>query len=233
MKNSTRLSLAWQAARVKKPSPLGALCKGLLAGVVGAWAQDQFFRATKKWTPAPSAVPPSEGRPEFAARHETPLETVARRLIEDLMKRGPLDEAGKKRVARAVHYAFGAGWGGLYALSRETAPRLPASVFGAAVWMLSDNLLLPAFRVALWPSQYRAAEHHYALQAHLAYGLATAGAYAVLRDLGVSPLAALPALIALRAKLWLKKTPPGRLVEKQRAAPTRWFWQAADRAFAH
>ena len=47
------------------------------------------------------------------------------------------------------------------------------------------------------------------------------------------PLAALPAIIALRAHLWLRKTPPGKVFASRKPAPVQWFWQAADRAFAH
>jgi hypothetical protein len=77
--------------------------------------------------------------------------------------------------------------------------------------MASDNLLLPAFRVTAWPQHYTLKEHHYAARAHLVYGLSTAAAYALLRDLGPVPLTAVPATLLLQAWAWLLRSPPGHL----------------------
>lgn len=178
----TRLALASRALRSRRPSPLGALVKGLLAGVVGAFARDQL-----------------------------------RKLQRPPLQPAPLSSP----LAR---YALGAGFGALYGVARENTSRLPVTLFGAAVWGLS---------MTRWPTRATLGEQHRDLHAHLAYGLATAGAYAMLREVGAVPLAALPAVLALRARLWLRKTPPGRILESRAAAPLTWFWQAADRAFAH
>jgi hypothetical protein len=208
-----------RAAR-KAPSPLGALARGLVAGAVGAGVQSLFFLATKRWMPKPSEVPPELSKPEPEARGETSLETVARRTTEGLMQRGPLDAGTKQAASSAVHYAFGAAWGGLYGLARETTPVSPIG-FGAIVWMASDNFLLPLFRLAAWPKHYSLKEHHYALQAHFAYGLGTAAAYAVMRDAGPMPLGTLPAVIGLQAWAWLLRTPPARLLRKTKPWPRR------------
>jgi hypothetical protein len=143
-----------------------------------------------------------------------------------MMKRGTLDAAAKGRLASALHYAFGAAWGGVYALLRESLPALPATLFGVAVWAVSDGVLLPAFRLAAWPRHYSLREHHYALHAHVVYGLVTAGAYAAVRRLGVAPLAALPALLALRARSWLSRLPPGTRDGKPPLAP-QWIDRVA------
>src|SRR4051794_4024075 len=125
-----------------RPSPLGALVRGLIAGAAGAAAQSLFFRATKRWTPKPTRLPKALHKPEPEAREETSLETVARRTVEGLMQRGPLSDEGKSAAGTAVHYLFGAAWGGLYALCRESFRTSPV-LFGIGVWMASDNLLLP------------------------------------------------------------------------------------------
>lgn len=228
MKIKTRLRTARALARPRAPSPLGALARGLLAGAAGAGLQSLFFRATRNWTPEPTKVRPEEiGRPSHE-QTESGLEALGHRWVEDLMRRGPIGEVEKRRVASVVHYLFGAAWGGLYALARESF-RTPSTVFGAMVWLVSDNLLLPAFRLAGWPNQYRLAEHRYALQAHLVYGLGTAAAYALLRDVGPVPLAALPAVVALQARAWALRTPPGRLVQRRHPWPKRFFNQFANK----
>lgn len=214
--------------RRRAPSPLGALARGLLAGAAGAALQSLFFRATTQWMPEPTRLSPAEGGKPAREQKETHLESAARRLVEGTMKRGPLRAAERRRAATALHYLFGAVWGGVYGLWRESA-RSPASIFGAVVWMASDNLLLPAFRLAGWPHRYRAAEHGYALQAHLVYGAGTAAAYALLRDLGTVPLAALPAVLALQARSWMLRTPPARLALQAQPWPRKFFHQFANR----
>ncbi|HUJ28745.1 MAG TPA: hypothetical protein VLW85_22145 [Myxococcales bacterium] len=213
-----RMRVLREAVRSKRPSPMGALWRGLLAGAAGAAAQSLLFKLKK--APEPTKVPPDLGKPEPEARGESSLETVARRAVEGLAQRGPLDKEAKGRLASAIHYAFGAAWGGLYGLLRESVA-IPPPAFGALVWLASDNVLLPAFRVAAWPQHYRADEHRYALQAHLAYGAATAGAYALLRNLGPVPLRLIPAVLAMQAWAFVLRLPPARLLRRRQPWPKR------------
>jgi hypothetical protein len=215
-----RLDIVRAALRRKAPSPLGAVVRGMVAGAAGAGAQSLFFLATRKWAPEPTKLPRALQKPEPEAQEESSLQTVARRAVQDLMRRGPVSDAGKARAGSVVHYLFGAMWGGVYGLCRESF-RTSSLLFGAGVWLASDNLILPAFRVAAWPQHYSLKEHHYALQAHFAYGLSTAAAYAVLRDLGPLPVSTVPAMLALQAWAWLLRTPPMRLVTRARPLPTR------------
>lgn len=162
-------------------TPLGALVRGFVAGAVGSLGQDLFFAATKKIAPSSGSTPFEP--PESEQQDEQATETVARRAFEGLMQRElPIEEA---KAGRAVHYAFGAGWGGLYGLSAASAPTLatPAAgaAFGLLVWGASDDLLLPAFKLAAWPKHYPAKVHAYAIAAHLVYGAVTWLAFSALR----------------------------------------------------
>jgi hypothetical protein len=224
-----RLRLYRIALRRKAPTPLGAFVRGLAAGAIGAAGQSLFFAATRRWAPTPTKLPRQLRKPEQKAQSESSVQTVARRAVEGLMKRGPLEEADKARAGTAVHYIFGSLWGGVYALCRESFRTSP-TLFGATVWAASDNLLLPAFRVAAWPQHYSLEEHHYALQAHFAYGLATASAYALLRDLGPVPLKVLPALVGLQAWAYWLRTPPMRLLARKRPLPQRFLASAVQRS---
>lgn len=162
-------------------TPLGALVRGVVAGAAASLAQNLFFAATKKI--APSSGPTPFEPPEPEQQDEQATQTVARRTFEGLMQRElPVDEA---TAGRAVHYAFGAGWGGLYGLGAASAPRLatPAggAAFGLLVWAASDDVLLPAFKLAAWPRHYPAKVHAYAIAAHLVYGVATWLAFSAMR----------------------------------------------------
>ena len=164
--------------RMRRKTPMRAVIEGLIAGAVGAGVQSLFFRATSKIAPKPpkDAFRPPE--PQQAGESE--LETTARRLVEGLAQRGPLDERGKKRIGQLVHYGFGARWGALYGLMRASYPRLwsvgGVAGFSLAVWAVGDNLLLPAMKLAGWPHRYPLRTHAYAAAAHLAFGAGMAGA---------------------------------------------------------
>jgi hypothetical protein len=184
---------------MRRPSPLGALVRGLAAGAVGSAVQSRFLHLTRGIAPHGSSrvfYPP-----EDAQRHERATETVARRFVEGLMKRGPLDREQKKRGAQAVHYAVGSVFGAAWALVRESHPALrgPLGIagFGVAAWMIGDNLLYPVFRLGSGVQGYPLSTHAYALGAHLVFAAAVGSAYEALRPRSVA---------AAGAALWAART---------------------------
>src|SRR5262249_48323085 len=101
----------------RHPTPLGAVLRGLWAGAAGALAQNLFFLATRRiapQTPRDVFQPPEE-----IQKQEPATETVARRVVEGLAAR-PLSAARKQLGGSLVHHGFGAAWGGLYGLARES-----------------------------------------------------------------------------------------------------------------
>lgn len=185
-------------------TPLGAFCGGLAAGFVGSVAQNLYFSWTRKIAPRPSTDAFVPAEPE--QRNEMPTHTVARRVKEQLALAGPL--AKPDRAAQVVHLAFGSAWGGVYGLVAGSLPR-PSGLrgglaFGAIVWLLSDDVLLPAFKLAGWPQHYPVKTHLYAIAAHAVYGAAVATSFEALRR------ASLPATATLGA-YWLTRRVP-RLV---------------------
>src|SRR5262249_45039919 len=146
-----------------------------------------FFRQTARFAPSPR--PEAFTPPDVEQYGELPTETVARRWVELFMRRGPLTAEQRSRGAQFVHYAFGAGWGGLYGLTRESwrgfggvpASILSGQVFGQAVWVMGDNVIQHAFRLGGAPTKYPLKTHGYAMLAHAVYGGAVAGTYEMLR----------------------------------------------------
>ena len=185
---------------MRRKTPIGALVEGIVAGAVGAGLQSLFFRATAKVapkTPEDVFVPP-----EKEQAGESALETVARRAVEELAQRGPLEPREKERLGDIVHYGFGAAWGGLYGLLRASYPRLwrPSGVAGFAlgVWMVGDNLMLPAFRLSAWPHRYPPKTHAYAVAAHLVYGAGVAATLEAIDHAELVPLVAALAIVKAR-----------------------------------
>jgi uncharacterized membrane protein YagU involved in acid resistance len=186
----------------------------VVAGLVGSLAQNLYFAWTRKLAPEPSPEVFAPVEPE--QRHEQPTQTVARRFKEHLVQAGPL--AKPERAAQLVHLAFGSAWGGVYGLVAGTLPSAAGVrggvAFGAAVWLLSDDILLPAFKLAAWPHHYPVKNHVYAIAAHAVYGAAVAGTFEGLRRLS------LPATAALGG-YWLTRRIPRLLRPQARRLVTR------------
>jgi len=202
--------------RTRRKTPIRTLVEGMVAGAIGAGVQSLFFRSTARIAPKPpkdAFVPPDR---EQAS--ETALETTARRFVEGMARRGPLDERAKKRLGELVHYGVGARWGVLFNVFRDIYPRLwsvsGVAGFSAAVWMIDDNLILPAFKLAGWPQRYPLRSHAYALAAHLVYGAGVAGALLASDYANLVPLVAAVALARGR-------TAGGRALERTRAIVPR------------
>lgn len=80
-------------------------------------------------------------------------------------------------VGKLVHYAYGTAWGAVFALAARAlgrrAPVATGLAFGAALWAVSDELLVPLLRFSRPPTRYPASTHAKGLASHLVYGVAT------------------------------------------------------------
>jgi hypothetical protein len=183
------------------PSPLAVLAFGVVAGAIGSLVQNVFFAATKGV--APQSPKNAFSPPEPEQQGEMPTQTIARRFVEGMMQRRLTQ---KERGAQVVHIAFGAAWGGLYGLGFESSRRLRgalgAAAFSGLVWVASDNLILPAFKLAAPPNAYPPRTHAYAFAAHLAYGGAVWMSYRLLRP------APWQAVLALSGAAWVARKLP-------------------------
>jgi uncharacterized membrane protein YagU involved in acid resistance len=77
-------------------------------------------------------------------------------------------------AARAVHYVFGVGFAAAYVAGVRRAPWLATSggvPFGAALFVLSDRILIPVTRLGRTWSHYSRAERFNAFASHVTYGV--------------------------------------------------------------
>lgn len=165
----------WQIERRTLPA-WAKLGEGILAGLAGTAAMTAAQTRVLPRLPIPEGKPPRH-RPNWPdepeAKGEPATETTARRLVEGLARR-PLGERQKRLAGNLVHFAFGASWGAILGTLRPRPTMAEGLLFGTAVWMVSDNGLLPLLRIASWPNRYALGAHARALLAHLVYGAATA-----------------------------------------------------------
>lgn len=165
----------------------GNIWKGLVAGLAGglvaAWAMNQFQAAwmraaanSEKPHGAQSMQPSdgSKGNQEQDAKEQDDATVETAKVISRQVFGHELQESEKKPAGAAVHYAFGIASGGLYGALAEVTPQVTAGAglpFGAAFWLLADEISVPALGLSKGPAEYPVSTHAYALASHLVYGV--------------------------------------------------------------
>jgi putative membrane protein len=147
----------------------GALA-GAVAGLAGAYAMERF---QTWWSESEKRLEPKER----ASAHQDEPTTVkaAERIAEDVLET-ELPEDAKPAAGRAVHYAMGAVSGAIYGATGEVIPFVRwgnGLIFGALLWWVADNEIVPAVGLAKGPESYPPSTHAYALASHLVYGFVT------------------------------------------------------------
>jgi putative membrane protein len=159
------------------------LVAGLAGGLVASWTMNQFQSA---WTRiaegsekshGAQSMQPSEGSKGNEAQdtNEQDDATVktAEVIAEGVFGR-ELKESEKESAGAAVHYAFGTATGGLYGALAEISPQVTTAAglpFGAAFWLLADEVTVPLLGLSKGPTEYPVSTHVYALASHLVYGV--------------------------------------------------------------
>jgi len=150
---------------------------GALSGMAASWlmerAQPRIMRAgseatRKREKRAQGDMAPATSRTAEAAAH-----LVGRSL----------DARQKKVGSEIVHYATGAAWGAMFGVLSRRVPApfvATGAAYGLLVWLLNDELLVPALGLSRKPADYPASTHAKALASHLVYGTATDAGFRVL-----------------------------------------------------
>ena len=165
----------------------GNVWKGLVAGLAGgliaSWTMNQFqaawMRATAN-TEKPhgaQSMQPSEGssgnQAEDAKEQDDATVETAKVISRNVFGH-ELQESEKKPAGAAVHYAFGTATGGLYGALAEVTPQVTSGAgvpFGAAFWLIADEISVPLLGLSKGPTEYPVSTHVYALASHLVYGV--------------------------------------------------------------
>lgn len=161
-------------------SPLGAILKGVVGGVVGVAAMDVLLYM--RYRRDGGRTPPMEW--EFGGKSSwdavgAPAQ-VGRRLYEGFTQ-DELPPAKARLTNNIMHWAYGIGWGTVFGTFAGTAknPRLGfGPPFGAAVW-LSSYVVMPVAGLykPIW--EYDRSTLWRDLTAHLVYGTAVAATFRV------------------------------------------------------
>lgn len=159
------------------------LVAGLAGGLVASWTMNQFqaawmrLAANSEKPHGAQSMQPSEGSTGNQAedgkeQDDATVETA--KVISKQVFGHELQESEKKPAGAAVHYAFGAATGGLYGALAEVTPQVTTGAglpFGAAFWLLADEIAVPALGLSKGPTEYPVSTHAYAFASHLVYGV--------------------------------------------------------------
>jgi uncharacterized membrane protein YagU involved in acid resistance len=125
------------------------------------------------------SMQPSDGskgnQSEDAKDQDDATVKVAETISENVFSH-ELQESEKRPAGAAVHYAFGIASGGLYGALAEVVPQVTTTAglpFGAAFWLLADEVSVPLLGFSKGPTEYPLSTHVYSLASHLVYGVST------------------------------------------------------------
>lgn len=164
-----------------QPTPLGAVSRGLAAGVIGTAvmtaAQELWARLQSSQTSGDSGKGELGDDDHQHGTHGDPWQQaskpahVGRRIIEGVFQKEVSPELAPA-LTHGMHWAYGTGWGAVYGLIQGTFPSRPLSRglrFGAGVWIMAYVQLVP---MGLYepPWKYSAKDLATELGFHLAYG---------------------------------------------------------------
>jgi len=148
--------------------------KGLIAGVAGgllaSFLMEQFQAA---WSAAAEAIVP---RKKKGGRKSDPATVKAANLVAEKITGRKLPPDYKALGGEAVHYGMGASSAAVYGLLAEVAPVVTigdGAAFGTSLWLLADELGVPAAGLSKSAREIPITTHLYALASHLVYGWIT------------------------------------------------------------
>jgi hypothetical protein len=147
--------------------------KGVIAGSIGGLAASWIM--TRFQTLLARAI---EGQPDpHKGEGEDATVKTAKKISSGVLNH-PLSEREKKLAGPLVHYAYGAGIGALYGglAQRYGATKSGfGTAYGAAAWVLGDEVAVPALGLGKKPAEIPAVRHFQTMAAHLVYGLTLEG----------------------------------------------------------
>jgi len=156
-----------------KKTDTGDVIKGAVAGLVGGLVGSLVMTGFQTLL---SSLSEEEKKPKKNEKEEEPANVKAAEEISEGLFDHKLKKSEKEPAGEAMHYAMGATSGLIYGAAAELAPMTTIGLglpFGAAVWLVADDIVVPALGLAKPATEYPFSTHAYALSSHLVYGLTT------------------------------------------------------------
>lgn len=174
----------------RQAQTLKGVAAGALAGLLGSLVMNQFQNLWSKLSENPKrsehAHPPRqnvapqnlEGEQQSQEEDEPATVKAAEAISSELFGH-ELTKEERRIAGPVVHYTFGVSTGMVYGALAELTPvatRGFGMPFGAAVWAIADETLVPLIGLSKAPTAYPLSNHLYSLASHLVYGATTEAA---------------------------------------------------------
>jgi uncharacterized membrane protein YagU involved in acid resistance len=164
--------------------PLGAIARGIAAGVVGTGCMTVTQTLPAKLRSSHGSQDEQTARPQG---EQDPWEQasapakVAKRISEEIFHHA-VAPSRIPLLTHGMHWGYGTAWGVVYGLlpaSRSPAPVRRGLFFGTAVWAMSYVQLVP---MGIYEPPWKYPPRDIAMEVgyHLAYGVGVAGAFRLL-----------------------------------------------------
>lgn len=167
-------------SRKRTPAAAVDAVAGALAGLAASWVMSAAYRPIMRAGSAETIRREKEAQAGHPPATIRAAEAAARVIGTELP-----DRRTRALGGWVVHYGYGVVWGAAFALAARSLgrkPRLATGVaFGALLWLVSDELLVPLFGFSRAPWRYPASSHVKGLASHLVYGVATEAAWRAAR----------------------------------------------------
>lgn len=177
------------------------LAAGLIGGLAASWVMNQF---QMMWSRESEGIEKAHGAQSLkpgggheavdeirrapqsnSESQEDATEKIASAVSEKIFHR-QLEKDEQEVAGTVVHYAYGTAMGGLYGVAAEFVPAIGVGAglpFGAAFWLVADEMVVPLLGLAGDPEEYPPSTHAYALCSHLVYGLTAEAVRRTLRKI--------------------------------------------------
>jgi len=171
-----------------------SIAKGLVAGVAGGLVasvvMNQFQAVWSKLMGGEEKPHGAQSLQQDLPDHGLSLELQKRgsddpddnaavrtgNAVSELVFNHKLSKSEKETAGTIAHYAMGATSGAIYGAAAEVLPITTIGEgipFGAAVWAIADEAVVPALGLSKAGKEYPLSIHVYAIASHLVYGLTT------------------------------------------------------------
>ena len=169
-------------AGVRNHAVLKGVGVGFAGGLVGSWTMNQFQAL---WSKLSQGDQQRSQQLQSQQQEELEPATVefAKKIGTAVLHRD-LNPREKKIAEPLVHYGYGSFMGGVYGALAEVNPASTKAVglpFGAALWLVGDEIAVPALGLSKSPREYPVSTHLQSLAAHFVYGLTTEAIRRVMR----------------------------------------------------
>ena len=148
---------------------------GIAGGLLGSFVMERFQRALGRISHDLGGAPGGGGQQYRQPQSEPSTYKAADSIAVTTTGRNVPPRA-KPAAGAAIHYAFGAAVGAIYGAATARMPDVTiwkGVPFGATVWLIADELGMPAAGLAKSPSAYPLRDHATGLASHLLYGATT------------------------------------------------------------